>query len=72
MIRRVVALSRKELIDISRSMPAEWIESASAAGTAAECAARLHEYLDAGADRILLHGTTPEHLGGMVDAFQAR
>jgi len=65
------ALSRQELIDVSRAMPADWIESSSASGTAAQCAARLHEFMDAGADQILLHGTTPEYLGGMVDAFAA-
>jgi probable F420-dependent oxidoreductase len=65
------ALSRDELIAVSETLPASWIESASAAGTAAECAARLHAYLAAGADELLLHGTTAGHLGSMVDAFVA-
>jgi hypothetical protein len=65
------ALSRDELIAVSETLPASWIESASAAGTATECAARLHAYLAAGADELLLHGTTAGHLGSMVDAFVA-
>jgi 5,10-methylenetetrahydromethanopterin reductase len=63
------ALSRLELIEISRSLPDEWILSSSASGSAADCSARLHEYLDAGADELVLHGTTAEHLGGLVQCF---
>jgi 5,10-methylenetetrahydromethanopterin reductase len=65
------ALSRDELIDVSHSLPAGWLESSSASGTAAQCAARLAEYLDAGADELVLHGTTAEHLASLVEAFTA-
>ena len=30
---------------------------------------RLHEYLDAGADELILHGTTAEHLGALAASF---
>jgi probable F420-dependent oxidoreductase len=62
-------LSRHELVDVSRSLPPAWLSSASATGTAAECAGRLHEYLDAGADELVLHGTTAEHLGPLALRF---
>jgi 5,10-methylenetetrahydromethanopterin reductase len=65
------ALTRAELIEVSRSLPAGWLRSASATGSAAECAARLHEYLDAGADQLVLHGTTAEGLGALPARFAA-
>ena len=49
-------------------MPAEWLPSSSAVGTP-HCAARLEEYLLAGADDLVLHGTTVEHLGGLAGRF---
>jgi 5,10-methylenetetrahydromethanopterin reductase len=63
------ALSREVLVGLSATMPADWLPSASAAGPSSACAARLHEYLDAGADEIILHGSRAEHLAPLVDAF---
>jgi probable F420-dependent oxidoreductase len=63
------ALSRAELVEMSRTLPEHWLASSSVTGTAAQCAARLTEYLDAGADELILHGTTPEGLGSLVQAF---
>jgi 5,10-methylenetetrahydromethanopterin reductase len=65
------SLSRAELADVSRAMPCDWLPSSSATGDAAACGARLREYLDAGADELVLHGRTAEHLGALVDAFVA-
>ena len=62
-------LSRRELVEVSRALPDDWLPSSSAAGSAAECAHRLHEYLDAGADELVLHGTTAEHLGPLTARF---
>ena len=63
-------LGRPELIEISRSMPPNWLPSSSAVGTAPQCATRLEEYLDAGASEIILHGSTAEHLGSLVGAVE--
>ncbi len=63
------ALTRTQLIEVSRTLPAEWIPAASATGSAAQCAARLHEYLDAGADELVLHGSTADHLDSLVTSF---
>jgi probable F420-dependent oxidoreductase len=60
---------RALLVEPSKTIPNEWLESSSAIGTPAECAKRLHEYLDAGADEIVVHGTTPDRLGPTVEAF---
>ena len=63
------ALPRSELIELSGALPPDWLPSSSAVGDAPTCAHRLHEYLDAGADELLLHGTTAEHLDGLASAF---
>lgn len=63
------ALPRSELIELSRTLPRHWLPSSSAVGSAATCASRLHEYLDAGADELVLHGSTAEHLAGLVEAI---
>ena len=52
-------------------MPADWLPSSSAVGGVDACASRLHDYLDAGADEIVLHGSTAEYLGGLATAFAA-
>jgi probable F420-dependent oxidoreductase len=65
------ALPRDELVEISRSLPEEWIEGSAAVGDAASCAATLREYLDAGADEIVLHGSTAEQFGTLVAVFGA-
>ncbi|HVV29986.1 MAG TPA: TIGR03857 family LLM class F420-dependent oxidoreductase, partial [Mycobacteriales bacterium] len=65
------ALSRPELARLTAGMPSHWLPSSSATGTAAACAQRLRDYLDAGADEIVLHGSTAENLGELVDAFTA-
>jgi probable F420-dependent oxidoreductase len=65
------AFTRDELVELSRTMPADWLASASAVGDAATCAARLREYKAAGADELLLHGSTADHLDGLVSAYAA-
>jgi probable F420-dependent oxidoreductase len=64
------ALARSELVQLAHTFPDHWLTSSSAIGTAAECAGRLGEYIDAGADELILHGTTAEHLGGLAACFR--
>jgi 5,10-methylenetetrahydromethanopterin reductase len=61
--------TRDQLRDVSLALPQEWLATASATGSAAHCAARWHAYLDAGADELILHGSTPELLGPTVAHF---
>jgi len=63
-------MMRDQLVEASRAIPAEWLAAGTAAGTAAQVAARLCEYLSAGADEILLHGSTADKLGGLVPAME--
>jgi 5,10-methylenetetrahydromethanopterin reductase len=65
------ALSREELVDVSRALPEEWVTSSSVSGDAATCAALLRGYLAAGADEIILHGSTAEHFASLAAAFTA-
>ncbi len=51
-------------------LPAEWL-AASATGSAEECAQRVLDQFDAGADSVILHGATPAELAPVVDAWAA-
>ena len=63
------AFTREELVEVSRVLPREWLSSGGAVGTKEHCAIRLEEYLAAGADDIIIHGSTPDKLGPTLDAF---
>jgi 5,10-methylenetetrahydromethanopterin reductase len=63
-------LSRDVLVELSQTMPPSWLPSASATGSLDACVGRLNEYLDAGADEIVLHGATAETLGGLAQRFE--
>jgi 5,10-methylenetetrahydromethanopterin reductase len=62
--------TKDQLADVSRSMPAEWLSEGAAIGSAGQCATRLRQYLDAGADEIIIHGATPELLGPTLQHFR--
>ena len=65
-------LGNRELyIGPSRVLPDEWKAGGAAMGTAAEVATRLHQYFEAGADRVRVHGVTPDRLEPTVRAFEA-
>jgi 5,10-methylenetetrahydromethanopterin reductase len=50
-------------------LPAEWLE-ASATGSAAQCARRIQDQLDGGADSVVLHGATPTELTPVLSAWR--
>jgi 5,10-methylenetetrahydromethanopterin reductase len=60
------AFTRQELVEVGRILPDEWMDEGAAIGTAARCADRLMRYLDAGADEILLHGSSPFSMGPLT------
>ena len=60
------AYTRHELVDVGQLLPQHWIDEGAAVGTAARCADRLMAYLDAGADEILLHGSSPKDMGPLT------
>jgi 5,10-methylenetetrahydromethanopterin reductase len=61
---------RPQLVEASRVLPAEWLQQGTAAGTSTRVAARLCEYLAAGADEILLHGSTGDQMKSLTLALK--
>jgi 5,10-methylenetetrahydromethanopterin reductase len=59
-------MTRDQLLRAAESLPEDWLRDGAVAGTARYCADRILEYLQAGADEILLHGTPPSGLAGLA------
>jgi probable F420-dependent oxidoreductase len=55
--------TREELTRTAEALPAEWTRGAAALGSPEECAAAFERYRVAGADELVLHGSTPDQLG---------
>jgi probable F420-dependent oxidoreductase len=66
------SMTREQLITAAESLPVEWLRDGAAAGGAHYCADRLIEYLNAGADEILLHGAAPSALHGLAAALRTK
>ena len=66
------AYSPKDLAQAGQLIPRHWVTSSTAAGSPGFCAQRLSEYLDAGADELILHGTPPDRLEPAVTAYRRR
>jgi 5,10-methylenetetrahydromethanopterin reductase len=60
--------TRDQLTEAADALPREWLASASAVGTPLDCARKLDEFVRAGADELVLHGSTPDQLGDVVRA----
>ncbi|WP_067652408.1 TIGR03857 family LLM class F420-dependent oxidoreductase [Nocardia harenae] len=54
---------------IAGLLPDEWLEPA-ATGSPAQCAARIRQEFDHGADRVILHGATPAELEPILAAYR--
>ena len=61
--------TNKELVEVSRILPREWLLSGGAVGTKEHCASRLVDYLESGADNIIIHGSTPDKLAPTIESF---
>jgi alkanesulfonate monooxygenase SsuD/methylene tetrahydromethanopterin reductase-like flavin-dependent oxidoreductase (luciferase family) len=60
------AYTRDQLLELGARIPREWAETGCAVGSAAQVVTRLREYLDAGVDHLVLHGSYPHQLAGMI------
>jgi 5,10-methylenetetrahydromethanopterin reductase len=60
-----------ELGHLRELLPEDWL-AASATGSAQDCARRVQDQLDAGADSVVLHGATPTELAPVVAAWRER
>jgi alkanesulfonate monooxygenase SsuD/methylene tetrahydromethanopterin reductase-like flavin-dependent oxidoreductase (luciferase family) len=60
------AFTRMELVDVSRTLPSFWYTEGAAIGTSAQCALRLCDFLQSGADELVLHGSAPKQMGALA------
>jgi 5,10-methylenetetrahydromethanopterin reductase len=56
-------LTREQLIEVASVLPAAWTGEAAAVGPASACHQVFQRYGEAGADELVLHGSTPDRLG---------
>ncbi|WP_132472070.1 TIGR03857 family LLM class F420-dependent oxidoreductase [Rhodococcus sp. SMB37] len=61
--------TRDQLVEASSALPPEWITGAAALGSPAACHETFARYREAGADELVLHGSTPDQLGSVVDGL---
>lgn len=61
-----------ELAEVAQVLPAEWLEQGAAVGSVERCSERITEYLDAGADEVIVHGNDAGGLVSLIDEFAAR
>lgn len=56
-------LTRDQLVEVASVLPAAWTGEAAAIGSAPACHQVFERYREAGADELVLHGSTPDRLG---------
>jgi probable F420-dependent oxidoreductase len=61
--------TRGQLTDAAAVLPAQWLASAAAVGSPDACVARFRDYFAAGADELVLHGSTPDQLPAVITAL---
>jgi probable F420-dependent oxidoreductase len=57
-----------QLEHIATVLPEEWL-AAAATGSPTQCVTRIRHELAYGADRVILHGTTPDELQPIIDQY---
>ena len=55
-------LTREELVEVASVLPPEWTSDAAAVGSPRSCHDAFERYREAGADELVLHGSTPDQL----------
>lgn len=64
-----IAQTRRLMAEAVSLLPPEWLVEGAAFGSVTRCIERFDQYLDAGADQILIHGTTPDQQGPLLAAI---
>jgi probable F420-dependent oxidoreductase len=67
-----LAYFRHELIDAAKGVPMQWMMDSCAIGTSEECVTSLQRFRDAGADEIVLYGSSPSENARMIDLWCRR
>lgn len=60
----------EQIEHIATLLPAEWLEPA-ATGSPRKCAERVREEIGYGADRVILHGATPDELAPVLGEYRS-
>jgi hypothetical protein len=63
-------LTREQLVEVASVLPAAWTGDAAAIGSARTCHAMFESYREAGADELVLHGSTPDQLGPLFSTIE--
>ena len=66
-----VAESRRRMARAVSTLPEHWLTDGAAGGSVDQCLEKLGQYLDAGVDSILLHGSVPQQQGDLLAAAKA-
>jgi 5,10-methylenetetrahydromethanopterin reductase len=64
------AFGKEELVEVGKLIPQQWLDEGAAIGTAAQCATKLLKFLDAGADEIVLHGSSPQDMVQLLNEIK--
>jgi 5,10-methylenetetrahydromethanopterin reductase len=59
-------LTRDQLVDVVSVIPGSWIIDAAAVGPSSTCFEVFERYREAGADELVLHGSTPDQLDTLL------
>jgi len=62
--------ARRLMAEAVSLLPPDWLTTGAAIGSVDQCVKRLGDYVDAGVDHILLHGTTPDQQLPLVEAMR--
>nr|WP_238956001.1 TIGR03857 family LLM class F420-dependent oxidoreductase [Mycobacterium intracellulare] len=61
---------REELVEVASVLPTAWIDEAAAIGSTRSCHEVFDRYREAGADELVLHGSTPDQLGPLFPTVE--
>ena len=62
--------TRYETVEVTSLFPDHWMAESAALGSAEYCANRINDQFDAGADGVLLHGSLPRQVEGLLCAYR--
>ncbi|MFT4585420.1 MAG: 5,10-methylenetetrahydromethanopterin reductase [Gammaproteobacteria bacterium] len=67
--RSDIATARRQMGEAAALLPPHWLMDGAAVGSVGHCLRRLDDYFSAGADEILLHGTTCDQQAPLLEAL---
>ncbi|BBX27006.1 TIGR03857 family LLM class F420-dependent oxidoreductase [Mycolicibacterium alvei] len=63
-------LTREQLVEVASVLPTAWTGEAAAVGSALRCHQVFASYREAGADELVLHGSTPDLIGPLFPTIK--